>query len=167
MSLLASISQGTLIALGVGIAVAYVALLAIAVAFNVVRDARRRSHSWAFAIFAFLLAFLPPFLGAIIYVVIRPPRPLDEERALAAEAQILAEPVVVDRPTRPCPTCGRDLEEDFVMCPYCRTQFARRCAACEHTLRLGWPVCPFCGAEVGGRSLPQPAPRAVSPPPIR
>jgi hypothetical protein len=164
---LLAISSGSLIVLGVVVAIAYVAVLAIAVAFNVVRDARRRSHSWIFAIFAFLLAFLPPFLGAIIYMVIRPPRPLDEERAMAAEAQILAAPPVVEKGGRPCPTCGRDIEEDFVMCPYCRTQFARRCTACEHTLRLGWPVCPFCGAEVGGRSLPQPTARAVSPPQIR
>jgi RNA polymerase subunit RPABC4/transcription elongation factor Spt4 len=167
MRLLATINSGTLILAGVIIAVAYVGVLAIAVAFNVVRDARRRSHSWLFAIFAFLLAFLPPFLGAIIYVVIRPPRPLDEEQALAAEAQSFAPPPVDDHGARPCPTCGRDIEEDFVLCPYCRTQFARRCAACEHTLRLGWPVCPFCGAEVGGRSLPLPAARAVAPPQIR
>src|ERR1035441_9096381 len=129
---LLAISSGSLIVLGVVVAIAYVAVLAIAVAFNVVRDARRRSHSWIFAIFAFLLAFLPPFLGAIIYMVIRPPRPLDEERAMAAEAQILAAPPVVEKGGRPCPTCGRDIEEDFVMCPYRRTRFARRCTACEH-----------------------------------
>ena len=166
MTLLAD-TQGSLIFLGILLLILYVALLLVALAYNVVRDARRRSTSIPFAIFAFLLAFVPPFLGALIYLVIRPPRTLAEERSLALEQQILEEPASGTLETRPCPTCGRDIEEDFVICPYCRTQFARRCVACEHTLRLGWSVCPYCGAEVGGRSLSQPTPRAESPPPIR
>jgi RNA polymerase subunit RPABC4/transcription elongation factor Spt4 len=50
--------------------------------------------------------------------------------------------------SRPCPTCGREIELDFVICPYCRTQFARRCRACQRWLRLGWRVCPYCAEEV-------------------
>lgn len=163
MRLLAA-SSSSLLYLGVALLAIYVALLAVGVAFNVVRDARRRSPSVLFAVFAFLLAFVPPFLGALIYLVIRPPRTLDEERALELEQQILAEPVTNEPETRPCPTCGRDIEEDFVICPYCRTQFARKCAVCERTLRLGWPVCPYCAAEVGIHTLSQAHPRSASSP---
>ncbi|MGO8687194.1 MAG: zinc ribbon domain-containing protein [Candidatus Dormibacteria bacterium] len=162
MTLLA-FSGTTLLVLGIVLLVLYVALLAVGVAFNVVRDARRRSPSILFAIFAFLLAFVPPFLGALIYLVIRPPRTLDEERAIALEQQVLAEPPSDEPETRPCPTCGRDIEQDFVICPYCRTQFARRCAKCERRLRLGWPVCPYCAAEVGAHPLPPAPPRSAAP----
>jgi len=61
MKLLADTS-GSLIFLGVLLLIVYVALL-LWRCYNVVRDARRRSASIPFAIFAFLLAFVPPFLG--------------------------------------------------------------------------------------------------------
>ena len=157
-----AVSGTGFIYLGVVLLILYVALLLVALAYNVVRDARRRSPSIAFAILAFVLAFVPPFLGALIYLVIRPPRTLDEERSLALEEQMMREPASGEAQTRPCPTCGRDIEHDFVICPYCRTAFARRCAVCERTLRLGWPVCPYCATEVGVHTLAQAHPRSAS-----
>ena len=132
-------------------AILYVTVLYVAVAFWVVRDARRRSESWFFAAVAALMGLFLPFLGVLMYVVIRPPRTLDEERAMLLEEQALqeGEPVDATVSSRPCPTCGREIEPDFVMCPYCRTQFARRCGACGKWLRLGWQVCPYCAEEVG------------------
>lgn len=139
------------------VGVGYVVLLWVATAYFVLRDARSRSASLTFALFALVLGFIPPFLGPLVYLVVRPPRTLDEERAIALEEQTLLD---IDRgvsPTRSCPSCGRDIETDFVVCPYCRTQFARRCQSCERVLRLGWAVCPYCAEEVGsaplGRSL--------------
>ena len=100
MTLLAVTGSGW-IYLGIVLAVTYVLVLLVALAYNVVRDARRRSTSILFAMFAFLLAFIPPFLGALIYQVIKPPRTLDQ-RALALEEQILSEPAGLTE-TRPCP----------------------------------------------------------------
>ena len=133
--------------------VAYVVILWVATAYFVLRDARRRSSSIVFALFALVLGFIPPFLGPLVYLVVRPPRTIDEERALALEEQTLLD---IDRDpvaTRPCPSCGRDIEADFVVCPYCRTQFARRCQSCDRILRLGWSVCPYCAEEVGSTPL--------------
>lgn len=132
---------------------AYVGVLWIALAFYVVRDARRRSTSRVFVAFAGFLGFLPPFLGALIYLVVRPPRTIDEERTQRLEEQALLDPTGDLEPPRPCPSCGREIDGDFVMCPYCRTQFARRCHACQRTLRLGWQVCPYCAEEVGVRAV--------------
>ncbi len=131
----------------------YVAVLWVATAYFVWRDARRRSASPSFQLFALLLGFVPPFLGALVYLVVRPPRTLDEERAYALEEQSLLEldsdPVAL----RPCPSCGKDIEAEFIVCPYCRTQFARRCHGCDRILRLGWAVCPYCAEEVGHAPL--------------
>ncbi|MBV8199606.1 MAG: zinc ribbon domain-containing protein, partial [Acidobacteria bacterium] len=105
-------------------------------------------------IIACVLGFVPPFLGALVYIVLRPPLTLEEERALAIEEQALLEPSLDGAgPARPCPTCGREIEADFIVCPYCRTQFARRCTNCERALRLGWAVCPYCANEVGTAPL--------------
>jgi RNA polymerase subunit RPABC4/transcription elongation factor Spt4 len=144
-------AQGILI--GIVAAVAYVGLLWVATAFFVWRDARRRSDSILFQLLALLLGFIPPFLGALIYMVIRPPRTLDDERALALEEQSLLSEDDDTGPLRPCPSCGREIEVEFIVCPYCRTQFARRCLHCDRVLRLGWAVCPFCAEEVGHAQL--------------
>jgi RNA polymerase subunit RPABC4/transcription elongation factor Spt4 len=121
----------------------------IALAFWAYRDARRRSDSMWLAVFALAVNVLP-YLGLLLYVVLRPPRTMDEERALLLEEQALTEgPAEVI--SRPCPTCGREIELDFVICPYCRTQFARRCRACQRWLRLGWRVCPYCAEEVAAQ----------------
>jgi len=138
----------------------YLAVLWVALAFWMVRDARRRSESWAFAVFSAVLGLGLPFLGTLIYLVVRPPRTLDEERALELEERALTEAPPVEG-TRPCPSCGRDIEEEFVICPYCRTQFARRCHACQRWLRLGWRVCPYCAEDVGLQGVTGPG-RAVT-----
>ena len=147
-ALLDSSNSGLVI--GVVAAAVYLTIMYVAVAFWVVRDARRRSESWVFALFAGLLGLGLPFFGVLLYMIVRPPRTLDEERTLQLEEQALAEEEITETPTaRPCPKCGREIEQDFVICPYCRTQFARRCTSCGKWLRLGWHVCPYCAEEVG------------------
>jgi RNA polymerase subunit RPABC4/transcription elongation factor Spt4 len=143
----------SLVVVGVIAAAGYAAALYVATAFFVWRDARRRSESVTFQLFALILGFVPPFLGALVYLVIRPPATLEEERALALEQQTLLEIDDDSIALRPCPSCGREIEADFIVCPYCRTQFARRCHGCDRVLRLGWSVCPYCAVEVGHAPL--------------
>jgi len=143
------------VVVGVFAVVAFFAVLWVALVFSMVRDARRRSESQVFALFTGALGLLP-YLGILIYLVVRPPRTLDEERVLALEEQALALSEAQDTAmsdTRACPNCGREIENEFVICPYCRTQFARRCGSCQRWLRLGWQVCPYCAEEVGVRAL--------------
>lgn len=139
----------SLIVVGLIVAGGYVAALYVAIAFFVWRDARRRSDSVLFQLFALVLGFVPPFLGTLVYLMVRPPTTLDEERQLALEEQAILEADRDEIALRPCPSCGREIEADFIVCPHCRTQFARRCRSCDRVLRLGWPVCPYCAQEVG------------------
>ena len=130
------------------VGVAYLTVLWVALAYWMVRDARLRSTSPSLAMVAAGLGLVLPFLGVLVYLVIRPPRTLDEERALELEERAFEdEPVEAEE--RPCPACGREIEKDFVICPYCRTHFGRRCQSCHRWLRLGWRVCPYCAEEVG------------------
>ncbi len=143
----------SIVSLGIVAVAAYIVLLWVALAFYVMRDARRRSISIGFQAFALILGFVPPFMGALVYLMVRPPRTLDEERSLVLEEHALLDHDDDDNQPRPCPSCGRDIETEFVICPYCRTQFARRCSGCGHSLRLGWSVCPYCADEVGVHAL--------------
>jgi hypothetical protein len=139
--------------LGLVVVIVYVVVLWLALAFYVYRDSRQRSNSPSFVLLSTLVGIVPPFLGPLIYFVIRPPHTLEEERSLALEEQALLEPPLDGVITRPCPTCGREIEKEFIVCPYCRTQFARRCTSCDRSLRLGWSVCPYCATEVGAHAL--------------
>jgi RNA polymerase subunit RPABC4/transcription elongation factor Spt4 len=144
--MIAEVSWATIAGLAIG---SYVGVLWLALAFSVIRDARHRPMSLVMFALAVLLAFVPPFLGALVYFVLRPPHTIEEERAMEMEERVLFDPGDNGTaPTRPCPHCGREIERAFIICPYCRTQFARRCANCEHTLRLGWMICPYCATEV-------------------
>lgn len=144
--MIADVAGTTIAVLAIG---AYIGVLWLALAFSVIRDARRRPMSPVMHAVALMLAFVPPFLGALVYFVLRPPQTLEEQRAIEMEEKALFDPGANGTaPTRPCPNCGRDIERAFIICPYCRTEFARRCANCEHMLRLGWSICPYCGTEV-------------------
>jgi RNA polymerase subunit RPABC4/transcription elongation factor Spt4 len=144
---------GTIVVGVVVAAVIYVIVLWLALAFYVMRDAHRRSASPAFHMAARVLGLIPPFLGPLVYLVLRPPRTIEEERTLALEEHALLEPPSDGVVSRPCPTCGREIEQEFIVCPYCRTQFARRCVNCDRSLRLGWSLCPYCATEVGAPPL--------------
>ena len=100
----------------------YLIVLCLALVFYVWRDARRRSTSWLFVGFATLLALLP-FFGPLVYLVLRPPLTLEEQRAQELEEQALADPVEEAAATRPCPSCGREIEQEFIPRTACRTAF--------------------------------------------
>ncbi len=56
------------------------------------RDARERSNSVLFHVFATGLSLVLPIFGLFIYMIIRPPLTMAERRALELETQALAEP---------------------------------------------------------------------------
>jgi RNA polymerase subunit RPABC4/transcription elongation factor Spt4 len=143
----------SLLELGIVAAVIYGVVLWLTLGFYVVRDARRRSPSLVFQLFALVFGLFPPLLGLVVYFIARPPLTMEEQQALELEELALRGTNEGDVKERPCPGCGRSVESDFVICPYCRTQFGRRCSTCHHILRLGWSICPYCAEEVGVLSV--------------
>jgi predicted RNA-binding Zn-ribbon protein involved in translation (DUF1610 family) len=47
-----------------------------------------------------------------------------------------------------CPSCGKRLEEDFNVCPYCGETIKITCAKCGKILAEEYNNCPYCGAKV-------------------
>jgi RNA polymerase subunit RPABC4/transcription elongation factor Spt4 len=56
-----------------------------------------------------------------------------------------AEPQIV---TRPCPTCGAALQEDFVFCPRCGAEILTACPSCHRAVQTDWARCPHCGVDL-------------------
>nr|WP_269330140.1 ATPase, T2SS/T4P/T4SS family [Kineosporia babensis] len=47
--------------------------------------------------------------------------------------------------THACPKCGKHVEEDMVVCPYCATNLDRgHCQHCGKSVQAEWNVCPYC-----------------------
>jgi len=48
-----------------------------------------------------------------------------------------------------CNTCGKHIEDDWLVCPYCKNEIVREriCAHCGKKLESEWVVCPFCKTQ--------------------
>ena len=102
-----------------------------------------------------------PFVGTIVYMILRPPEYLEDvhERELEMQA---AEARLHDLDHALCPHCDYRIERDFIRCPSCLRKLKERCASCSRPLDQAWTICPYCEADVPGivpkrtrRSRPQ------------
>ena len=119
----------------------------LALVFWTYADARRRVGDPMLVTCAAAAAFFFPFVGSIVYAIVRPPEYLEDarERELeiaAAEARLLQ----VQEST--CPHCGHDIEKTFLRCPHCTRRLKEPCNNCARPLDPRWQICPYCEAEV-------------------
>jgi hypothetical protein len=99
-------------------------------------------------------ASLFPFVGTLVYVILRPPEYLEDvqERELevhAAEARLRQ----LDHGL--CPHCDYPVERDFIRCPSCLRKLKERCASCSRPLDRVWTICPYCEADVPPEAHPR------------
>ncbi|MFI5259501.1 MAG: zinc ribbon domain-containing protein [Candidatus Limnocylindrales bacterium] len=128
--------------------VLYLFIVWLAAAYWAFRDMHDRTENPALPYLAAALILLPtPFLfvfGVVVYRVIRPAERLGEvyERNLAEEA-LLAEVEAV----KTCQGCDRRVNEEWIICPWCRTRLNRVCPNCERLVGLDWTLCAWCGRD--------------------
>lgn len=126
----------------------YLFIVWLAAAYWAFRDMHDRTENPVLPYVAAALILLPtPFLfvlGVILYRVIRPGELLGEvyERNLAEEA-LLAEVEAV----KTCRGCDRRVDEEWIICPWCRTRLNRVCPNCERLVGLDWTLCAWCGKD--------------------
>ena len=94
-------------------------------------------------------ASLFPFVGTIVYMILRPPEYLEDVRERELEMQA-AEARLHQLDQRLCPHCDYRIERDFVRCPSCLRKLKERCANCSRPLDQAWTICPYCEADVPG-----------------
>ena len=107
------------------------------------RDIRERTRdSWSQTV-ALALVVVFNFVGLLVYLMMRPRETLAEtyERRLETEAirRDLSEQL------RSCPSCARPVDDEFLLCPFCRARLREPCTACGRALELAWVACPYCG----------------------
>ena len=136
----------------------FVAAIWLALVFWTFMDARRRVGDLLLVGCATAASLLFPFVGTIIYMILRPPEYLDDvrERELeiaAAEARLHSLEI------QACPYCDFEIEKSFLRCPSCLRRLKEPCRSCGKPLDPRWKICPFCEAEVAsgqarGRARP-------------
>ncbi len=99
-----------------------------------------------------IILFTPVFfiLAVWVYKIVRPHEKIGEvwERNLAEEA-LLAEVEAI----RHCPTCERRVNEEWIICPTCRTRLNRVCPNCSRLVGLDWSLCAWCGKDFERREV--------------
>jgi RNA polymerase subunit RPABC4/transcription elongation factor Spt4/uncharacterized membrane protein len=49
-----------------------------------------------------------------------------------------------------CPYCGRQVQPDFVVCPFCGKSMKNTCHKCGKQVQSDFVACPYCGVALGG-----------------
>jgi hypothetical protein len=129
-------------------------------------DAKRRVSD-PFLVGCATLASFIPYLGTIVYAIVRPPEFLED--AHERELEIKAAELRVRQLTElSCPHCEYPIEKTFLRCPKCQRRLKDPCPRCGKPVDPHWSLCPFCEEALGGdeRARP-PRRRKKAPPPPR
>lgn len=105
-------------------------------------DARRRISD-PFLVACSTAASLFPFVGTLVYSILRPPEFLEDTRERELETRASEAELRRLRATS-CRRCGFPAEPDFLRCPSCRSQLREPCPSCSRPVGMGWRVCPYC-----------------------
>jgi hypothetical protein len=133
----------------------FVIVFWLAVGYWVYKDARRRIEDPWLVIMATVLGLVPPFVGALVYMLFRPPEYLEDVRERELEIRAMEERLSLR--DLQCPVCRAEVESSFLVCPVCTTRLKQSCVNCGKPLEAMWQLCPYCETPVEstGMDLPQ------------
>jgi hypothetical protein len=134
--------------LAIDLLILFVVVLYFSLIYWTYADARRRIQDPMLVGCAFV-ASLFPFVGPIVYMVVRPPEFLEDVRERELETQA-AQARLSELEQGLCPYCSYRVESDFVRCPSCLRKLKERCVNCSRPLDQAWTICPYCEADVPG-----------------
>ena len=117
-------------------------VLWIALVYWTYTDAGRRG---ATSLLWGIVAVIFPYVGTLIYLIIRPPEYLDESRERELETAVLERELRNN--TLLCPNCRNLVEKEFLICPTCAWELKKPCINCDRPLNQEWGLCPYCGTD--------------------
>ena len=145
----------------VDLLILFVVVLYLSLIYWTYADARRRILD-PMLVGCATAASLFPFVGTIVYLILRPPEYLEDVRERELEMQA-AEARLHDLDQALCPHCDYRIERDFIRCPSCLRKLKERCISCSRPLDQAWTICPYCETEVPGAIQPRTRRRRTPP----
>jgi hypothetical protein len=131
----------------VNLLVLFLVVMWLALVYWTYADARRRIADPMLVGCATAASFFP-FVGTIVYAIVRPPEYLEDIRERELEIQA-AEARLHELNYSLCPHCDYAVEREFLRCPSCLRKLKDPCASCGKPLDPNWKICPYCEAEIG------------------
>lgn len=115
-----------------------------------INDMRARSFDMGAIALAAILVALVPFIGTVVYLLVRPKETLADAYDRALEEDALLNDQNVRFVCRQCDTPAR---EEWVFCPDCQHQLLVRCGHCGRNRRTEWQFCAYCRAQQNTSAL--------------
>ena len=109
-------------------------------------DARRRLEDPVLVACATACGLFP-FVGPIVYSILRPPEFLDDKRERELEIRA-SELRLRQLEEGSCPNCEHPVERNFLRCPSCRARIKDPCESCAKPIDPRWSICPYCEMPV-------------------
>jgi hypothetical protein len=88
-------------------------------------------------------ASLIPFIGTIVYTILRPPEFLADAREREIETQA-SELRMRHLTAQSCPRCEHPIERSWLRCPECQHRLKDPCPSCNRPVDPRWALCPYC-----------------------
>jgi hypothetical protein len=128
-------------------------------------DARRRLED-PVLIGCATVASLFPFVGVIVYSILRPPEFLEDRRERELEIRA-SELRVRQLEESSCPNCEHPVERTYLRCPSCRARIKDPCESCGKPVDPRWTLCPYCETPTRRKEPEQSARRTARRAPSR
>ncbi len=133
--------------LAIDLMILFVVVVWLALVYWTFADARRRILDPMLVGCSTASSLFFPFVGTIVYVILRPPEYLEDVRERELEMQA-AEARLHELDSGLCPHCDYRIERDFIRCPSCLRKLKDRCVNCSRPLDQAWTICPYCETDV-------------------
>ena len=117
------------------------------------KDARKRIEDPVIVGVSVLTSLVLPFMGTVVYAILRPAEYLAEVRERELEVRAMEQELQI---MRACPSCGELVKPEYVACPNCRRTLRSTCPSCDRVQEPGWKLCPYCGYDQKNRRVPPP-----------
>jgi hypothetical protein len=141
----------TIVQIAMALLGAYVAALWFCLVVWTFRDIQKRTRDVVVQVLATALVVLFNVPGLLLYLILRPPETLDDSYARALEPEALLKEI---EGGSLCPRCQTRTDSDFRLCPSCRAPLRQPCGDCGRLVQVNWSVCPYCANELAGRRAP-------------
>jgi hypothetical protein len=121
-------------------------------------DARRRLQDSFLVVCATVCSLIFPFVGTIVYSILRPPEFLADQRERELEIRA-SELRVRQLEEQSCPNCEHPVERTFLRCPNCQARIKDPCETCGKPIDPRWSICPYCETPVQRAAPPERRPQ--------
>lgn len=145
--MIAASNLNSLVLVAIGFGAAFILALWVSLLIWTYRDIRARSKSRFIQILCVLISAILFLPGVLVYLILRPSQTIEEEFQKSLEEEALYQTI---EEKSLCPGCGRQVDNDWIVCANCHTKLKKPCHHCKRLLELPWNLCPYCGTPVPG-----------------